>query len=438
MNLTTYSPALVLLFVWAMLWMMMDIRWQELTPRQRCLAPMVIVTLAVFNHLLRAQVGSLYASRYMWLTMHLPFYLLFLYLTRCGPVKMAFMILSAFVFTAPTVIISDIVTVYLAQDSSWALLLSNLISYAAVLLLIKRVFRSGFNYLLKYGTDRLFLQFSVVPFIYYCYVFAALNVDFSSVLASGGVFVRYFPTIEAFVFYFMLINVYRGLNERRELETSQTVLTRQLDAAGEQIALLNDSQAQTAVYQHDIRHHMNVLEGLLEEGKPRQAADYIRQVQEDVEAFTPRRFCENEMFNLLCSSYAGKAARMDTVLTADVTLPAELDVSSTELGSVLSNGLENALRAVSELKEADRWISLYSAVRLNKLLIEIKNPYAGRIVLRDGLPVSGRAGHGYGCRSIRTIAERHGGFCEFSVENNVFLFRFVLPLKGAGAVRGEE
>lgn len=29
--------------------------------------------------------------------------------------------------------------------------------------------------------------------------------------------------------------------------------------------------------------------------------------------------------------------------------------------------------------------------------------------MRDGLPVSERAGHGYGCRSIQTIAERRGG-----------------------------
>ena len=36
---------------------------------------------------------------------------------------------------------------------------------------------------------------------------------------------------------------------------------------------------------------------------------------------------------------------------------------------------------------------------IEKLYIEIKNPYAGEGAVRDGLPASNREGHGHGCRS---------------------------------------
>ena len=36
---------------------------------------------------------------------------------------------------------------------------------------------------------------------------------------------------------------------------------------------------------------------------------------------------------------------------------------------------------------------------IEKLYIEIKNPYAGEGTVRDGLPASNREGHGHGCRS---------------------------------------
>ena len=104
---------------------------------------------------------------------------------------------------------------------------------------------------------------------------------------------------------------------------------------------------------------------------------------------------------------------MGVRLEVDAKLPRELSVSDTELCAVLSNALENALRAVSDQPEADRWVTLYCGVRLGKLLVEIQNPCAEGLVMRDGLPVSERAGHGYGCRSIQTIAERRGGLCEF-------------------------
>lgn len=53
MSLTTFSPALLLLFVWALLWIMMDIHFRDLTKVQRWLVPLVILALAVFNHVLR-------------------------------------------------------------------------------------------------------------------------------------------------------------------------------------------------------------------------------------------------------------------------------------------------------------------------------------------------------------------------------------------------
>ena len=76
-------------------------------------------------------------------------------------------------------------------------------------------------------------------------------------------------------------------------------------------------------------------------------------------------------------------------------------------------------------------MSLYCGVRLGKLLIEIKNPCAEAFVLRDGLPPSDREGHGYGCRSIQTIAERHGGLREFRARDGIFSLRFMLPIASA-------
>ena len=95
---------------------------------------------------------------------------------------------------------------------------------------------------------------------------------------------------------------------------------------------------------------------------------------------------------------------------------------------MLSNGLENALQAVESLGGPLKWINLYCDVRWNKLLIEIRNPYAGEIPLRDGLPVSNRENHGYGCHSIRTITERHRSLCSFEPENGVFTLRVMLPM----------
>ena len=91
------------------------------------------------------------------------------------------------------------------------------------------------------------------------------------------------------------------------------------------------------------------------------------------------------------------------------------------------NSLENALHAVARLEAPYQWIKFYCGVKRTKLLVEVKNP-CEKVVIQDGLPLSSRAGHGYGCRSIRNIAEQNGGLCSFEAENGVFTFRMIVPL----------
>ena len=424
-SITVYSPALTLLFVWALLWMMMDIHFRDLTPVQKWLVPLLILLLAVGNDALRAYLGSAAYARTIMMTMHLPFYLIFLSITHCGKVKMLFMILSALVFTAPTVVISNFVRAVLA-DTPAALLISNVLAYAAMLALTWFVFRRGFNYLLRYGSSSLFALFSIVPILYYAYVFAVICVDFTGLTSPAWLLVRYLPTVQVFLFYFLLLHNYRSLSEKRELETAQAALGQKLAAAEQHISLLNRSQTQTAVYQHDMRHHLTMLRTMLEAGKPDQAEAYICKVQADIAAITPKRWCENETVNLLCSAFADKAERAGIRLKIDAKLPKTLTIADTELCSLLSNGLENALRAAGQNPDPYRRVSLYCAERLGKLLIEIKNPCFTPVPMHNGLPAADREGHGYGCRSMQTIVEKNKGICSFTAANDEFCVKILV------------
>ena len=85
-----------------------------------------------------------------------------------------------------------------------------------------------------------------------------------------------------------------------------------------------------AIYRHDMRHHLNMIDGFLDAGKPEQALAYIRKTREDMMSISVRRFCENEAVNLICSSFADKAARMEVRLNVSARLPETLSISDTE------------------------------------------------------------------------------------------------------------
>lgn len=428
MNLATYSPVMILLYVFALLWITMDLHFQDLTPVQRRLVPLLVVLLSAVNQMIRtfASVGLL--GRLIPLTMHLPYFLLFLYLTKCGVIKMTFMIFTAMVFSAPIALATTYCKQFIPLDSP-LMLLSNLAVYFVMLLAIRFIFRDGFRYLLKYGDNKLISLFCLVPLLYYVYTIAVANVDLSGMTSLSWVVIRSLPILNVYVFYFLLLHNYRELSLRRELELAQAALGQELDAAREQISLLNQVQTQSTLYRHDMRHHLTAIDGFLALDKPQQAREYIKKVHSDIDAITPKRFCENELVNLLCAAFSDRAARTGIRFSAQASMPEVLPLSETELCTLISNGLENALNAAAETE--DKWVEFYCCLQANMLLLEIKNPYCGEVALRNGLPVSGRHGHGYGygCYSIQSIAERLQGLCAFRPEDGRFTLHIALPLR---------
>lgn len=271
------------------------------------------------------------------------------------------------------------------------------------------------------------ILFGSLPLAYYIFDYAT-TVYSNALHTHTKALNEFLPTI-LIVFYVIFLTVYHTQEKKRSsAEMQNTMLESELKQAESEMESLRRSETKTAIYQHDMRHHLNALEVLLSAGKVQQAAEFIKTVQADVAAISPQVFCENETLNLLCSSFSQKAKELGVRLSISANLPKETSVSDTELCSLVSNGLENALHAVATLEEPLRYIEFSCQKKLGKLLLEIKNPYSGTIRMKNGLPISERDGHGYGSISIRTIAERNRGLCTFDAEDGIFTLRVALLL----------
>lgn len=301
----------------------------------------------------------------------------------------------------------------------------------AVYLLLQRFFVTAALGAMSDSRQSLLL-FGALPVFYYMFDYA--TTVYSNLLYEGSrTMVEAIPSV-LIIFYVAFLAAYRHqLQLRSQTRFLSSMLAGRLRQMESELASLRTVDSRSALYRHDMRHHMSAIDGLLAAGKLRQAREYIKQVQSGIEAITPKRYCKNELVNLILSSFDERARRLEVRLTADAALPEDLGLPDTELSALLSNGMENALLAAGELEPGRRWVSCYCALRNRKLLIEIKNPYDGVIVTRGGLPVSDREGHGYGCRSINSIVEKNGGLCVFEPENGIFTLRIALPA-GEGAI----
>ncbi len=302
-----------------------------------------------------------------------------------------------------------------------------MISLVPLYFLLQRYFTMPAYRAMTYSKRSLYI-FGGLPLFYYLFDYA--TTVYTDALYTGVRMVSEFLPAAMALFYVAFVTVYHAEVQRRnQLEVDNAMLAAQSECAKNEIFALQQVQQQTAVYRHDMRHHLSLLSGYLEAGSFSQAGEYIRQAQADIDRIVPVQYCKHNAVNLILSSFAAKAAQQGVTLSAKANIPAALVLSDTELCALLSNGLENAISAAAQIAGDEQPV-----VRVNcqshkdKLLIYISNPYQGTVAMRDGLPESSRPGHGFGVKSIKLIVEKYAGYCAFEAEDGMFTLKVVLPL----------
>ena len=262
-----------------------------------------------------------------------------------------------------------------------------------------------------------------VPLFYY--LFDYTTIIYTDVLYSGAEWaVRFMPsTISVFYFVFVIL-YYAETQKQANLQREKDMLDAQFRLAQTEFASLRQLQQNAAAYRHDMRHHFALLQGLASKEHIEGIKEYLRTAQSDMDAITPLRFCENETVNLILSAFATKAKQGSILLSVDAKLPDSLPFSDTELCSLLSNALENAIHACEQIPDSNkRIIQLRVYSKNTKLCIDIRNSYQAEPIFQQGLPVSKEQGHGFGTKSMVHIVEKHGGVFQFSVKDGWFIFQ---------------
>ncbi len=320
------------------------------------------------------------------------------------------------------------IAMHFLLKSEEAFFLGNSLGILIMLYLIRRFVAPSVNQVMSYSKRSLYI-FGSFPFLYYLFDYS--TTVYTEFLYSGvQIVAEFFPSILS-MFYIVFVMVYsHEMRERNQLELNNAMLEAQSERAMNEIFALQQVQKQTAIYRHDMRHHLSLLYSYLEAGDGRKAMEYICQAQDSIDRIVPARYCENNTVNLILSFFVAKAEQSGVSLDIEVELPNHLPFPDTELCTLLSNGLENAVTAAA--KDSD---SNPGAVRLNcgihkgNLLILIENAFGGKVVMKNGLPQTHEEGHGYGAKSIAMLAEKYSGYYSFALEEGLFTLKVVLPMK---------
>jgi hypothetical protein len=274
------------------------------------------------------------------------------------------------------------------------------------------------------------LLFGAVPLLYYIFDYATtVYTDLLYTGARGAV--QFTPSVICTFYLVFVLQYYTESHKQEVAQRERDIFASQLQQAQIELDTMRQMHKGTAIYRHDMRHHLSLIGGFAADGDLQKINEYLAITVADIEALTPVRYCENETVNLILSSFSARAKKKHVDLHADVKLPVELCVNDTELCSLLSNALENAINAAAQIEnEKLRKVYIHAVINGSKLVISTENAYDGKIAMEGELPKSNtiEAGHGFGIKSMISIVERHGGLYSIETEGGVFILQLLLPL----------
>ncbi len=221
---------------------------------------------------------------------------------------------------------------------------------------------------------------------------------------------------------------------RRITQMNAHLEKEQMDGAKQYLRRLQETQTQTAIYRHDMRHTRYLIDQLAQQGNLEKLREFIAENQDNLQGqgVTPVMYCEHETANLILGSFAHRAAQAEIAFTCEADLPETLALADTELCALLCNLLENALHGAQKVEDpAARYILVKARVHEAEFVLSVENRFAGKVTIEDGRPQLEHPEkyHGFGVQSIINIAERHQGLYVFETQRQRFHAKVLLNLE---------
>ncbi len=309
-------------------------------------------------------------------------------------------------------------------DKQWVYYTVRIIVTVAVFVLLMRYISAATAVLLQKPTASIIIL-GIMPLVYYIFDYAAGV--YTGLLYSGLKVVVEFLGFVLCVFYILFIFLYfRQYEEKRDAEQKTQIMEMKRAQSEKEIEALRRSEYAVSILRHDIRHFLLNISSYISNGQTEKAQKYISDIIDATDKTATHKYSKNEIVNMILSSFEERISENGIDFEHFVDVPQKLIFPDVDLTAILSNALENAVKAVSKLQEGERKIIFDMYMSANKLLISVKNSFSGQIKFVDGLPTTEESGHGIGTQSIRYVTEKLKGNCQFSVADGMFVLQVIL------------
>ncbi len=182
---------------------------------------------------------------------------------------------------------------------------------------------------------------------------------------------------------------------------------------------------------HDLKHQIALLRSEATLSQEEKTA-YLDQMEQEIRIYEAQNKTGNPILDTILTTKSIQCQSQDIHMTC-VADGALLDfMSAMDISALFGNALDNAIEATSKLTDPkQRLIHLTVSQQRSFLAIRVENCCSSDVVMEDGIPLTtkrNRQYHGYGVKSMHSIAQKYDGSISVHVSGGWFELRILIPL----------
>lgn len=201
----------------------------------------------------------------------------------------------------------------------------------------------------------------------------------------------------------------------------------------ELLGLSRDNYEEMHKIRHEIKNHLAYIQVLSEHKEYEKLREYLVTVSGETEALFHFVECGNDVVNAVMNHAIKQAQAHGVAVEPQIVVPKLLPYRETELCSLLSNLMDNAIEASAQLGADHPVVTVSIRPQQDYLFLRVTNPVDSSIPDSRRLTLQttkeNRQVHGYGTKIIRTVAERYQGSVNFDVRDGRFIADVMLYLE---------
>lgn len=264
-----------------------------------------------------------------------------------------------------------------------------------------------------------------LPTVYYVFDYSFTKLT-SLLYSNNKIVIEFMGFIFCITYFSFLFIYFREYEKKQEMEQYGDLMKMQFLSVEKEIEQVKRSKQKLSILRHDMRHHLNIVLTQLQNNNIQKAVDYIAEIADRYDNTMITAYCKNEMVNSVISIYHTRFDEKQITLKCDISVKEALPCPDVAICTILSNALENSMHALEEMNTEDRWVNLTISEKENHLLLQIENPIIRAPRFVNGIPTSGKKGHGIGVKSIVYYVEQLSGQYHFFLADRSFILRIII------------